>query len=916
MKTDDEMIKSLFKRREEYYNGLKQAKVKKGGEKRTVLKIIGRIALPVAAAGAVALTAAAVQKNIANDTVDINMTDGVNFTPITEQPPASEEEIISAQMLLKLYESDRSKLCDDFKALDFATIPLCISHEGKIYKSDYYMTLPDAFNNDYIPAVSAEDSSFSVAGTAKVLESADEFLTGECTVFNVIGHPEYMAAVVNGRIELYRETGASARTVGGIEFEITAFHRTAEKYIATYLPVLREDGDVIYRAYNNVGMPVKDAFILYTPDLTGFDSEYAVWEVTGEIPDELLGDYPALKFISIAELVELVELSEQAKNGKNDLLKNAEVMCANQTVSDELKSTRYQLYYIDELNREYIAEIYTDSDEAVLTTPATNESIPLKEGGETLDNFLMYGCEPALLKTNYSLTEAMTVKYGELKSLVEKMNGGNLTKDDIIRCGGVVWNENPNRLDLFYAGNDADYWITAVIGEDERVRYFNVSRTNSDTTFVIDTVSAFNELFGYSEPDLTPSIDYTELCVLAENTESGALDRETLKRMGAAENEYGIYELYFDLYSEVYFRIEISFDGEELSSACITDTDSGDMLDMELGASRVKSFVSGEEETAYQKYKNNAQYISYDQLKELAEMAADKTLTVKYAESIGAKYIADGTSDALLFYNGVHFRYEIYISATVREGVKSVTLTNAELKYLGDEGLDLVNDGDRLDWYLNRYLIDCDRLRDIAEKCGKGTVSAEDFTASGARECVIYKQDGNGNLLSETDRTEYVLYCENYKITASVKDGKVLSVMLTYSYDTIDVGIDLMTDYKQLEVFLGNSPFPDVYGLDPITDQQLGELIAIINGSSGEVGDDRLNAVQSYIKNAADHLVSGDFYDTFQALYVKDGKKYVITCQGDFYSYGIEMRESGERRIDLLNNSEKLEEFLNGSYSD
>lgn len=900
MKTDEEMINSLFKRRDEYYKGLEKAKLISKNNGKTALRLMGGIVIPIAAAAAVALTLVAVQKNIVQN--DIDVTESESLSAETKKNSGAAEGI-SAQQLLKLYESDRSELADDFKALDFMETPMCISYSGKIYKSDYYMTLPDVTYVDYTPAVNAETSTFTVAGTAKVMES--DFTETECTVFDVTGEPEYKAVVANGRIELYREMGDTTRTVQGIEFEIKALHRTAKKFQATRLPVLNEGDDIIYRAYDPSGEPVKDAFILYTPELTGSYTEYAVWEVTGTIPEELPGEYPELCFISWEQLVDL------SLKAQYDSLTFEQINALGATDAGTENETRYQLYYTDESGREFVAEFYGNSDTTVLIKLNTNESMNIKRDIFNLDDFLE-NVKTDFPENNNDLAQSMTISREQFKSLVERMNNGSLTKENIISAGGIVWDENPKRLDFFFPGDYVDYTVTAVIGEDDRVMYFIAEPHNSGgSSIVIDTVSVFNEHFGDREEEYKACITYSDLMLLEEKAKDGTLTTGIIESMGARDTGSGlyIYELYYDLYSELYFKIEISAASDtEIMQAVITDTESGETLDMK--EDNVSSFIRQREKQAYQRYVNTRQYIKYSELKKIAEMAQNNALTVQYFESIGAKPIYDGSAFCMLFYRGEHFSFEIYISVNESKEIKSVILINALLKYSGDQGIDLMTEADKLDRYLNRYMISYEQLKETAEKCANGTITPNDFIAMNAR-----FNNSNGDRLPDQDIIVCEVYFEQYKAQATVINGKVAKVSLTYVYDTIDVGIDLMTDYKQFEVFLGNEPFPDVYGLEPITDKQLEELINIIQNTDYEKRNDcGYNKIQDYILHNTDHLVSGAFYDEYRIIYEKDGKKYVITYTGGFYENSQMEISDGSGAIDIMNSPEKLREFLDGTY--
>ncbi|MCM1053878.1 MAG: hypothetical protein NC394_00005 [Bacteroides sp.] len=918
MKTDEEMIKSLFKRRDEYYENMKSSEARGGG--KAALKTVGAVLLPFAAAAAVVLTLVAVQQTVIKN--DIDLTDSVSLEPDDGIAP-SEDNGISANELIKLYESDRSRLSEDFKALEFTYTPMCISYNGKLYKSESYMTSKYTAYGDFAPAADKEACRYSAAGTARLADLTAASDDSECTVFDVVGKPECKAVIINGVIELYREMGPAVQTVRGIDFEIMYLHKTSERCYATRLPVLQEGESIIYRAYDISGNPVTDTFILYTPELTGIYSEYAVWEVKGEVPYELLGEYPAFEPVTLDQFIRLcidaaddnTLLSYHRLNEALDELKVEEPFeklihstADNKELTGITVENSYQLYYAYESGTEFAVEIYDDSDGAVLTKIATNESMELK------DITYLYSFMDDSQTTGEASSGSIT--YSRFKSLVEQMNNGSLTAENIIAAGGIVWTDDPHRFSFRLEEQDADYFITAVVGNDGRVQYFTAStNTLNSESFAINTVSAFEKLFGKYKENENVYITYAELLDISEKAADGTLTPELIEELGASPLKNGKYALYYDLYSEVYFKTEISFfsDGRP-TTAVIVNIETSEELDLTEGKSSTMRFIAGYEEQAYMWYTNTIQHIDYSELKNIAEMAKNKTLTVKYAESIGAKHTNDGTQDCSLFYSNESFNFDIYISATASDGIKSVTLINTVFKYRGDNGINLVTQADILDQYLDRYTVSMDDIRAIAEKCGRGAVTFEDFinlnpwqTAS----CALVENETD-NTFESVYTTVYELYCGKYKLSATEINGEIKKVFLSYVFDTVDVGIDLMTEYGRLEIFLGNEPFPDVYTLEPITDRQLDELTDIIrSGDYTERDRCNYNKIENYILKNTDHLISGAFYDEYRIIYEKNGKKYVIAYSDAlFETRGLEIRDDSGKSLDLLNDLDSLEDFL------
>ncbi len=349
MKTDDEMIKSLFERREEYY-----AKSTKKSFVMAAVKVVLKTAAPVAAAGTAAFFLILAQKNIPSD----NYITRGEITGILSSGTAEKNDNIP-----NYTETHRLT----------ASPPLCFSFGGQIYAAAEEQS--DNFKK-YAAL------NLTEAGAASVLETAPE--EAECIVYKLNGS-DLKALKTEDGIKLYRPVGKSTYTVGGWEFEIKALHRTAEKYAASALPVCREGEDIVFRAYDVNGKPVNNIFILYTTELLDFDS--VLWEACGNIPENELYNYPDIDFMQYSSLMDFCE--KIRLNGYNayDLIDR--YGCNTDIVIDgKLSAMGIQIYYTDLNYIEYVLEAYSHSEEIVITRMATGESVFITDDICDIEGFL------------------------------------------------------------------------------------------------------------------------------------------------------------------------------------------------------------------------------------------------------------------------------------------------------------------------------------------------------------------------------------------------------------------------------------------------------------------------------------------------------------------------------------------------
>lgn len=429
MKTDDEMIKSLFERREEYY----AATAKKSAVMAAIKAVCGAV-LPIAAAGTAAMFLILAQKNIISD-IDISRNE------MSDTVAADTAEPFNGDM----------GVTDDFTKLKNLTVspPLCFSFDGQIYGAAEEQS--DSFE-EYAA------SKLTEAGIARVLETnSDE---SECTVYRLDDSDLKVLKTKEG-IKFYRPIGKSSYTVSGREFEIKALHSTAEKYRATAMPICREGDNTVFRACDESGKLVKDVFMLYTTELLCFDS--VLWEVTGNIPENTrdLENYPDLDFIEYFNLIVLCERIRSNGLKANDLI--GEYGCNTDVVIDgELISKGIQVYYTDLNYTEYVLEAYADSDEIAITRMATGESVFITDDICDYREFLNPDRVPLAVKGE-EVNVADTVSRLMEKHVRGSAEGNGLTEKEIIMAGFTKSEDVSDKYELYYTFNGKEYVAEAYI---------------------------------------------------------------------------------------------------------------------------------------------------------------------------------------------------------------------------------------------------------------------------------------------------------------------------------------------------------------------------------------------------------------------------------------------------------------------
>lgn len=414
MKTDDEMIESLFRRREEYY--------RKAAKKNTVfaaLKVIGGVALPIAAAGAVTLFMISAQKNVIKDDI------GTDITEIPKSDAAAASDIYDGE---KSY--DPSENWEESSKMSFENPPTCLSFEGTIYMYD---------NETYGPEMyQFLKYRLSESGTAVTLEADSE--TERCTVYDLEG-TDKKAVFTDGGICLYKAVGSSSYTVEGIEFEIKALHRTAKNCLASTLPVFREGEDIIFRAYDESGNPVNDTFILYTPLLTEV-ADNALWEVSSKYSYDPTYSAP-INLCSYDNMIVICRMIQSDGLNAEGLINifgsNAEIV-----INDELIAVGFQAYYTDLHRTEYVLEAYDNSDKIALTRIATGERIYITEPECDYKKFLSPESVPDGFRDEYEDTA------DKVSRLFEMYAGDTLTVKELNEVGFEVSKDYMDRYEIFY----------------------------------------------------------------------------------------------------------------------------------------------------------------------------------------------------------------------------------------------------------------------------------------------------------------------------------------------------------------------------------------------------------------------------------------------------------------------------------
>ncbi len=427
MKTDEEMIKSLYKRREEYY-----ARTAKKSFAIAVIKAVMGTAVPIAAAGAAAFFLILAQKNIAPQ-------DDMSGGETTDIAPASAGD-----------NGENTKKSEASEKLT-SSPPLCFSFGGQIYGAAEEQ---GEFFTEYAA------SNLTEAGTAAVLETEAE--ERECIVYKLEDSDLKALKTEEGTV-FYRPIGKSSYTVSGWEFEITALHKTAERYKTTALPIFREGEDIVFRAYDGNGRPVRDVFMLYTPELLDFDS--VLWEVKGNLPENTreLDNYPAPEFIQYFSLVRLCERIRSDGFKADGVI--AEYGCNTDIVIDgKLVAKGIQLYYTDLNYTEYVLEAYEHSDEIAITRLATGESVFITDDICDYREFLNPDTVPETVKGEGVITADKVSRMWE-KHVRGAAEGNGLTEREIIGAGFKKSEEAEDKYELYYTFNGREYIAEAYIDE-------------------------------------------------------------------------------------------------------------------------------------------------------------------------------------------------------------------------------------------------------------------------------------------------------------------------------------------------------------------------------------------------------------------------------------------------------------------
>lgn len=440
MKTDDEMIESLFRRREEYY--------KKSAGRKILFALhsgCGRITVPLAAAAAAALFMITVHKNAVTDDIGRD---------ITDTPKTSAAEAYGAHNDISSLATDE-KQNEETKKLPFENAPFCFSFDGMIYK--YYD------ENSYPEIYRFDKNKLREAGTGVILETDPE--VGICTVYNVEGSDCKAVAADNG-VYLYKAVGESSYTVEGIEFKIKAVHRTAKKYHASMLPVFKEGEDIIFRAYDEKGYPVNDTFILYAPSLTEV-MDSVLWEVSSEFFYQPTYSAPIVIF-------DYYDMTELCRRIRNDSLTAGDIIgefgiSAEIAVNNEIIAAGSQIYYTDFYRTEYVLEAYENSDEIALTRIASGETIYLTDPDCDFERFLAYENVPLEVRDQYSDGSELILRLTEMWAYYV------LTVKEVTQAGGQY---SEDRYEIFYNSDGKEYAAEAYADLNGKIESFSIRVIN------------------------------------------------------------------------------------------------------------------------------------------------------------------------------------------------------------------------------------------------------------------------------------------------------------------------------------------------------------------------------------------------------------------------------------------------------
>ena len=710
MKTSDEMIKSLFERREEY-----MSKKSRGAG---ILRIAGRAAVPLAAAAAVALTIVGIQKNTETDiiiTEDASNTNIVNETDNTGTEPTGviDPNKLTIKQLINQY-LDNTLLGEGFVSTTLGNTPEFIVANNKICKLVGGRADMPVSNLDSVPAgVYADDCVYVKSGLCDILAPsilyAYEYKSFPyATFYTCAENSMYKAVFINDILYIFYEIGDASYNVEGIEYTIVSPHLTPENGGATKEEIAEENGISIFRMYdisNNNHEYLTDRFVLYSKDLKE-KSGQRLWEAAPSLQSEPLFKPTIeprtcdniLSYNQLSYIMEEINANKYTAEQAMELISKVTGIEANSENDEEAyfrfyfnnSSADYAIYLYADLNADIIIMTYENLITGVIV-PGLEESYT-----ELQDGFTSFEPEPA------------DINYRTAKEIAELAGSGKLTAAYLTEKGASRSDlENEQyRYTLLFEYNSLYYSIEVWIDIKSNILAAAITCTTGESLDLIKNYGKIDDFLNrYTSATgknyITSQKQFSELMdKIKNNTLTIAYMNEIADDTGSGAYVYSLY--YGSEYLENrYFNISISMGGDNNIVACgITDINTGKHLDLIKDFCQYNYFVNGYKQDFKTGFTPD---VNIEALDEFRERFYNGQIYEETLEQIEAKKRTENGKTVYYFYYS--FGDKMYTVETTVDPSIPVT-QQAHGANITESWLIDTDTGDKMNLLMNAFTID------------------------------------------------------------------------------------------------------------------------------------------------------------------------------------------------------------------
>lgn len=617
------MIKSLFERREEYFN-----KKPRGSG---ILRIIGGAAVPLAAAAAVALTIVGIQRNADIDDIvitgDVNDTGVSGTAGIANETDSTDTEPIensgfdphkaTVAQLQKNFWENTDAMGTNFVSAFIYHNPEFIIAENKLCKlvggrgdmltsASADMAMPDLSAEAYTGAA-ADDCVYIRSGLCDILPpsglTAEEQRTFNtyCTFYTCAENNMYKAAFINNILCIFYEIGDATYEVEGVKYKIASTHLSPAMGGATEELIGEENGISIYKMYDaDNHLYLTDRFALYSDTLVNAVGGYRLWETAPLPPAETIlqsskDAEPCTNAITFDQLSYIMETINSGAYDPQTAMENIEKILNTQN------DRHYFRLYYNNSSADYVIDISAaDTLSTEYKNLITGEiRTDLSESYKELDDRYVVFEMPSSPEN----TEPVSISYKTLKKLAELAGSGRLTTDYLTEKGAVSdwsWEYGQYGYTFQYEYNSQLYYIQCWADID-----FNIETVTIIDTYTcesLDLTEKAEELDKYLERPIGKNYIYSgkQFLELMDKIDSNTL---TVEYMSEIAEDFGsgayVYSLYYgsEYNKSRYYRIGISMGGDNnVMSAWLTDMRTGNSLNLLKDFCQYNYFMNGQKQ--------------------------------------------------------------------------------------------------------------------------------------------------------------------------------------------------------------------------------------------------------------------------------------------------------------------------------